>query len=97
MSDVIGVKVHFSNLLVNASEIRESGRELHLPISDFKIWKNDDGSFYCRYEEADENFDGKSVKEVIKKLRSFLRSDPCVRSVGKEVVEEINEDSEVRQ
>lgn len=56
------------------------------PDSTFIVEKDSEESYSVYYSAADEIIEGKSIKEVARKLRSFLRNDPVIKKTGKPVI-----------
>ena len=80
------VIVKFPNLTVNVAELQRLGGIP--PRVLFEIHKDGD-KYYCYYTEADENFEGKTIKEVVSKIVKFQRCDASVSKVGRPVIETI--------
>lgn len=76
----IAAVVFFHNLMINAKRLEEFG---HLPPRIvFEIEEDEKGNFNSHYPEADETFNGRSIDEVVSKIKKFLENDETVAVVG---------------
>ena len=86
--DEIVAVIKFPNLTINVDSFKNFG--IVLPTTIFWIKKRIEDNkilYTSRDENADENFGNTTIKKVAKKIYNWLRSDECVRSVGKYEIE----------